>query len=521
MYKVIVADDEPIVLESLRTFPWKDRGCQVVVWVDNGVEALKQAERHKPDIIISDIRMPKMNGLDFSKAVREQMPDTEIILLTGYAEFEYAKEAMSMGIREYLLKPFRFEDVEETLKSCISQLERKRENQKRTRQIEKKLKELSPMLASQVYQDLLEGKISDYSDKLEACNIREAKYVVISSQRDLKENGALDIILYDLIRELVQGMEREFYLARGIDIISCILCFDRKHDDRFCEQAALNFCRMLQKSVFEKLGFGISMGVSMPDSDIYMLHQLKKQSVQALNYRQEFGDSFIMLYSDIQKDIDHGIFNQTIYEKKIQKCVIQNQRSQLEEVYDAMIEELLKAAQGDFGYVKKTLINLVVLTFRFAEGNRGKGKDTYDQIEMLFQCESIEKLCSNSKVLLCSLTIPEPISFGSGIAGRAKEYICSHLQEDISLEQLAQNLNYSTAYLSRLIKKETGSTFSELLQELRIQKAKDLLRKSEVKINSVAVQTGYSDISYFISVFKKKTGVTPNEYRSLSKLEEL
>lgn len=95
------------------------------------------------------------------------------------------------------------------------------------------------------------------------------------------------------------------------------------------------------------------------------------------------------------------------------------------------------------------------------------------------------------------------------------------MQEDISLEQLAQNLNYSTAYLSRLIKKETGSTFSELLQELRIQKAKDLLRKSEVKINSVAVQTGYSDISYFISVFKKKTGVTPNEYRSLSKLEEL
>ena len=122
MYKIMIADDEPIVLDSLKTFPWSDHQCCVTCFAENGLNALHTLESEKVDILISDIRMPGMNGLELSKAVKERFPETEIILLTGYAEFEYAKQALSLGIRQYLLKPFRFEDIESALLSCIHSL---------------------------------------------------------------------------------------------------------------------------------------------------------------------------------------------------------------------------------------------------------------------------------------------------------------------------------------------------------------------------------------------------------------
>ena len=126
MYQVMIVDDEPIVRESLKTFPWMSHQCELAACADNGYDALTQLQHQNIDIIISDIRMPQLNGLDFANKVREINPNVEIILLTGYAEFEYAKRALTLGIREYLLKPFRFEDVAKALASCIQELEIRR-----------------------------------------------------------------------------------------------------------------------------------------------------------------------------------------------------------------------------------------------------------------------------------------------------------------------------------------------------------------------------------------------------------
>ena len=366
MYKIMIADDEPIVLDSLKTFPWSDHQCCVTCFAENGLNALHTLESEKVDILISDIRMPGMNGLELSKAVKERFPETEIILLTGYAEFEYAKQALSLGIRQYLLKPFRFEDIESALLSCIHSLDNLESRRRQQTYIQEKLQLISPLLTEQIYQDLLEGRIRDYSEKIAACNIKDALYVVISTQSDFP-GSSLDIALYAQIKELLNGMEPEVYLAQGIDIISCILCFNAKHSPEFCEVASLHLCEMLQKTTLQELGFHISFGISLPSSDIFMLHQLKKQSVQALNCRSALGGNSLIMYSEIQKKQDHDIFNLTMYEKKIQKCIVQNQKQELQQTFRQFFDELLQSAHGDFSYIKKTLINLVVLTYRFAE----------------------------------------------------------------------------------------------------------------------------------------------------------
>ena len=520
MYKIIIADDEPIVLESLKTFLWSDYQCHVAGFAENGITALHMMETEKADILISDIRMPKMNGLELSKAVKELAPETEIILLTGYAEFEYAKQAMSLGIRQYLLKPFRFEDIETALLGCIHSLNNQESRRRQQAYIQEKLKIISPLLTEQIYQDLLEGRIGDYSEKVAACNIKEALYVVISTQSDFP-GSSLDIALYAQIKELLNGMEPEVYLAQGIDIISCILCFNVKHSHEFCEDAALHLCEMLQKTTLQKLGFHISFGISLPSSDIFMLHQLKKQSVQALNCRSSLGGNSLMMYSDIQKTQTHDIFNLTMYEKKIQKCIVQNQKKELNQICEQLLQELMSSAHGDFAYMKKTLINLVVMTYRFAESYVTSTGNEYDAIEHLFRCESMETLSKEAFSLLDSLIQTESGSFSDGIAERITDYMEQNLELNISLDMLSQTMNYSSAYLSRLIKKNTGQSFSELLLDLRLKKAMEMLRITDMKINDIAAKVGYNDVSYFISIFKKRTGVTPKEWRSLSKLGEL
>ena len=181
----MVIDDEPIVLDSLKTFPWEACGCQVSAWADSAGQALEYLERGIPDIIISDIRMPQLNGLDLAQIVKKRFPDMEIILLTGYAEFDYARQAMSLGIRQYLLKPFRFEDIKQALALCIRSIEERQARRQLQQTIQEKLQAISPLLKEQVYQDLLDGRVGNYSDKASVLNIEEQIYVVISTQSDI------------------------------------------------------------------------------------------------------------------------------------------------------------------------------------------------------------------------------------------------------------------------------------------------------------------------------------------------
>lgn len=517
MLRVMLVDDEPIVLDNLRMFPWEKQDCELVYLANSGPDALEHLSSCDPDILISDIRMPGLTGLELTERVKANNQETEIILLTGFAEFEYAKQAMSLGVRNYLLKPFRFEDIETALNSCIDVIKERKERKIHQKMIQDKLQEISPILTEQVYQDLLEGRIGDYSEKLKACGIKESIYIVAAAQCDTP-GSPLDIALYAQLRELLAGMEQEIYLAQGLDIISLVFCFRVSHTDEFCYEAAIRFCEMLQNSVIEKLGFEISFGISLANRDIFMLHQLKKQAVQALNCRDALGNGSLMLFSDLKHNGAHGSFNMTMYEKKIQKCIVRNQTKELEDVCQEMFSGLRVVAGGDFDYVRREVINIVVLTWRFAETYASNNSADYEGLEILLRCESMEKLIEHTIRILKTLIDQHPVSFGDGIADKIIDYMESHLDQNITLDLLSQNMNYSTAYLSRLIKKNTGQSFSELLQEMRLKRVMHLLQTTDEKISEIAVKTGYNDVSYFIATFKKKTGVTPKEWRNLSML---
>ena len=516
-YQVMIVDDEPIVCEGLRTFAWEQYGCEISCEAVDGVEALERAERTRPDIIISDIKMPGMDGILFSQKIKERFPDTEIILLTGYADFTYAQQALKIGIRDYLLKPFRYEDIEKALNGCLNTIKERQHQEEAKEHITQQLHTMLPFLTRQVFQDLLDGNITEETDKLSVCQITPAKYIVFSTQSDVEGKGSYNLALYGLLSEAVKGMEREFYLAKGADIISCVLCFKEERTDEFCMQAAVNFCQMFQEMVIQRFGFSISMGISLADHDIFKLKQLRKQSIRALNYKYTLGSSFIMLYSDTENEESHKIIDLSSFQKKIQKSLLQNNFDNLDSIYKELIFSLMEASNGDYDYVKKKVLDLIFQTFHFAENAVPGGKTDipYHDIEALMKCESLESFSFHSLTLLKSIIQREPATLSCCMTDKVMAYIEENLDKELSLDLLSKHLNYSTAYLSRLIKKSSEKTFMELLLDCRMERAKELLKSSDLKIHQIAGKVGYHDHSYFIQTFKKIAGVTPNEFRSL------
>ena len=191
--------------------------------------------------------------------------------------------------------------------------------------------------------------------------------------------------------------------------------------------------------------------------------------------------------------------------RKYRNVLVQNQKQELQQTFRQFFDELLQSA-GDFSYIKKTLINLVVLTYRFAESYINSSENEYDAIEHLFRCESMETLSKESLSLLESLIQTGSSSFGDGIAERITDYLDRNGQ-NVSLDMLAQSMNYSAAIHPS--SKIQGQSFSELLLDLRLKKSMELLRLTDMRINDIAAKAGYNDVSYFISIFKKCTGVTP------------
>lgn len=519
-YKVMIVDDEPIVCEGLRLFSWHSYGCELVCEAADGVEALALADSVRPDIIISDIKMPEMSGIEFSKIIKQTDPDVEIILLTGYADFAYARQALEIGIHNYLLKPFRLEDIEKALTNCLQVIRERQKNKVFVQQISTQLSTMIPILTRQVFQELLDGTITKPSDKLSVCRITPAKYIVFSTQSDIESSESYNLAIYGLLSEAVAGMEREFYLAQRTDVINCVLCFKQERSDKFCIQATLHFCQMFQKLVQERFGFTISFGISLPSEDIYCLSELRSQSIRALNYRYLLGDCFVMLYSDIENEYSKTMMDLSAFTQDIQKCLLRRNTGELDLVYQKLTAALAGISNGDLNFIKKNVVDLIFRIFHFAEQTLPDidADIPYGEIVMLINSESLEGFSIHATDLLKSLVPHTPTDRNRAITDKVKTYIEENLEKDLSLELLSGQMNYSTAYLSRMIKKYSGKTFMELLLDCRINRARELLKNTGWKVSEIARKVGYYDHSYFIRTFKKKTGLTPNEYRALYRL---
>jgi two-component system, response regulator YesN len=540
MYQLLIIDDEHLIREGIRnSINWRNLEIDEVYTAVNGIDAKEKIATLSPQVIITDIKMPGMDGLQITEYAMKKNKHTKVIILSGYNEFDYAQKAVKLGAFEYLLKPSDYDELNKVIKMAVKKLkdEEKQEQElaklkmefttriKFYRQSFLKKLILSPQLNNGLRRKQLEESTSLYQIP-DGGNqfLILAKIDQYDSHIQGRREEDRQLLLLRLEQRLFDYFEKILPIQYGItafyiplkDNLYAILV---KEEQPIQDSLKIEFCENFQE-VIQGLPITISFGISKSKPSLLELNRAYYEGSEALQYIFYFGNEAIISYSDLPTAF--GEKNEGSYYTYIEE-----------------IQPILRALKiGD----QDTCVKQLRYLFQLFEYNQEKSKTVKTiSIELLSQIKTItptnsfdEKdfpeelylnVLSTETVIDCqhlleSMIIPlvkkihnATKTTNKKIVQKVVDLIEQYYAEEISLTWVASKVHLNSSYVSRLLKKECGKNFTDLLTGCRMEKAKELLRNPEIKISEASEKVGILDAQYFSSKFKKYTGLTPSEYR--------
>lgn len=501
--KVMIVDDEQLIIKGMKTIIQKKSWqYNVVGEALGGEEALSVAEKCQPDLIITDICMPDINGLVLIERLKELLPETKFVVLSGYGEFSYAQEALRLGVADYLLKPVNSKKIYELLEKITKEFE--------TAGI-RALEEQAKKLKENLYQYL-------YLKKTPA-----ARYI-----QDIMEPGKYYTI--ELI-SCPEGISEEE--KRNTELLTEL--FFAKHGNGLCTSVGGETAVVVQtRTVSEIHIFNRSLEAEIPcelqivssssSRDVKDLEQLfwQARQCQGMAFYKTEKERILEWRGEHLNPLTIDLINNEQIQQ-IERGIKEGRPSDVRSQYEALLDkyERLMIFPGD-------VVRFIQGTFRLVINqlaNEGIIKPVINEVldEQIYHINN----CRKKAELIYGITaIIEAIikeceesnsnSNTSKIVYEIKKYIQNHYQEDITLTALASQVFISPKYLSDLFKKETGDNYTTYLISVRMEHAKQLLGQLNYKIYEIAEMVGYPNPKHFIKVFKKTVGMTPGEYRNRS-----
>ncbi len=525
MYKVFVVDDEIVVREGLReNVEWDKSNLVFAGEAQDGEMALPLIQEIKPDILLTDIKMPFMDGLELSRIVRKSMPWIKIIILSGHDEFTYAREAISIGVAEYLLKPFNAQQILEVINKAVLQIEEEKKKNRDMAALKEQLEKSRPLLCNQFLNDLLLGLVSP-SEILDKCknfdiNILSKYYIVLSIRNTGKtlapiehsEYVKTDMAIFDTVcadKDIIlvkRNLEETTLIIKGSDCVQL-------------EETAYGTAQSIMHEVERNTECPVVIGIGSICSRMQEISRSYRDACTARDFRYAFGGNRIIGINDINA----GSYDIKDVEDKpdITNLLNNGTKNDIPGAISGYIRSFNEADLKSTVFSYYVFMNAVVFCGTYINETGG---DISDVLPMLSQpdrahmrIESVQQLEEMLKeVLERVLDYRDRLTDGrqDNLVGKAKEYINSNFADaQISLKTVAAHVNISPNHFSTLFSQATGETFIEYLISLRIKKAKTLLKSSEMRSSEIAYEVGYNDPHYFSFCFKKETGQTPSEYR--------
>ncbi|WP_138205575.1 response regulator transcription factor [Haloimpatiens lingqiaonensis] len=516
MVKVIVVDDEYLAREGMkRTIEWEKYGCTIVGEAEDAFGAIELAKVEKPDLIITDINMPEMNGLEMAKNIREILPNSKFIVITGYDDLNYAIGAVKVNAMDFLLKPIDEKEflnaIEKAANECV------------------KTRESVSITQEKMLLDMMRGKIGSYEniyEEIRRHNVSLQKLLIVSIQNDNYEkilemdNMKLIYEQNQIIREAVNKsfLEEHYVIECHEDKLALILSCNNIS----CEKEIQNKLKNIQSIVKSRCNITISMGVSsiMNFEDIQNIYS---QGKKALKNRLYSGKGSITYFKDMSKEVcDEDKLEWGNLHQKEKELVLSIKACDKKRVKDGLkyiYHDIFKCNKISDDTIKQISINLILKSLESLKDFNinmadivGENFNVYKKTTELNTLEElyawVEKLIF--EILYAIKEVKVEIA-ESGIKD-ALDYMTEHYNENISLNDVATKVYLSESYLSRKIKKVMGVSFVEYLTKLRVSKAMEYLTEPEAKIAEVASKVGYTDYRYFSHVFKKYTGYSPSEF---------
>lgn len=496
MYRVVIVDDEQLIREGLKVLiDWSDLGFEIIGEADNGIDAEQVILETQPEVILVDIKMPGFDGISLVKNLRKKGFTGEAIILTGYAEFEYAKEAISLEVIDYLLKPLEEEDLAQVLEKAKSKLDDEIAY-KYMMDNQKKLSEKNH-LRNRLFNNS-KNQSEEMVEKDSFYTASDNYHVIIFSF-----SNALTLDQEKTMVEFLLNMKQARFL---------------KYEDKYIVVTKNKSIKQLQIGLsnfiiaHDDIEVFVTLGRQVKGERLLRKSYLdaKNLSTKGFLYRDQnpvFWDEY-----ELEASSETVVFDATyLYD------LVEVGNDDAIKVYFNQMEEQMIYSLMDVDKIKGICVNCFITAKERLIFNYGQVEkilpDNKGIIDHIYSAESLHDIIVYMEA--CFLEASETVCDGStdNMIKRILNYIHNNYYRSLRLEFLARLFNYNSSYLGILFKEKTGDNFNLYLDKVRIEHAKTLIETGGYKVYEVAEKVGYSSVDYFYTKFKKHVGLSPNAYK--------
>lgn len=527
MYRILLADDEGIMLESLKkTITSNFKDVVEIQCAKTGRSVIELAESFRPDIAFMDIQMPGINGIQAIKEIRRSNQSVLFIIISAYDFFDYAKEAINLGVVDYLTKPVNRKAVIDVLMKAMKMVEEERGKRSESLKIREKLETVIPVIETGlIYHILLQENNKQNLDhylNLLSIDKNYGCMLIVQFGETIKDGILTNAVgmsvkaqsFYSCFRETAKGF---FDCIIGPVIVNKIVLFlpfnkvTLEYEERIrLIEKSRNMIRHLERQIDVKFKIGIG--------SIKKLDELKDSYQEALKALED-EKGRVAHIEDMPASADYDGEYPADTEKKLFQMVARADSRGAREQADVFFNWMLNNYEDCKEDIQIKVLEFVMLAEKeaFMHGKMRYGfryrKDYLSQVASCKTYDDLKNWFFGKIDDVCYYMADKQEEETDSLVAKAKQYIDQNFQKDISLDDVSKKVNISPYYFSKVFKEKTGENFIEYLTKKRMESAKELLIKPELSIKEICIIAGYSDPNYFSRIFKKYEGVTPSEYR--------
>lgn len=527
IYTVLLVDDEEEVIQVImKKLNWEGLGFSVIGYANNGAKALEMVEEFQPDVVMTDIKMPYMDGLELCSRIKTEYPATKILLFTGFDEFEYAKEAVHLEVEEYILKPVNAVELTNVFTQMKIKLDQEISEKRNVEILQKYYMDSLPLLRANFYATLIEGKI--HEEKVEKY-LKDYQItftgsffcclVVHTSSRHVpKEMNPL--LLSTSVQKQVKERIGEKWGAKCFSYLEdTVLIAELGSESEISELT--DECDRFCKYAFRIIGAAVTVGIGTVCKTILDLPQSYISAREAVSYRAIYGTTKAI---NIREIAPREAVRIDVSGEEELANLFKMIRLGSEQKIDEAVGRYLSCISVQDKSLQQHHIDVMELVSKLycflvnngmeAEELAGDMREVYTRLLEL-EPEALRKWLLRVSMAFRENLISARSRSTRSFVSRAKEFVHNHYNDqELSLDSICEMLGVSNSYFSTVFKKETGHSFIGYLTEYRMEQASRMLIETDEKSYIIAKKAGYSDPNYFSYVFKRQYGVSPSKYRT-------
>ncbi|MBB3111529.1 two-component system response regulator YesN [Paenibacillus phyllosphaerae] len=527
-WKMCVIDDVVAVIDGIsKSVKWQEHDIQLAGTATDGEEGLKLIEEVAPDIIITDIRMPKLDGMALTEQVKSMLPNCKIIFITGFTDFEYAQQALKLGAFDFLAKPFSLDEIVEAVRKATGALEEERREDLVRLELERKVKASLPILRQEYFQLLLhhrggEEHIWKRWDFLEI-PLAKQKFAVMVLEIDefaekcehipIHQAESQRFSLQNIVEETISGYTKGIVFRETMDRFVAVFNENAHFDSLMLAEKC---CQNIQQHTRFTVSIGLGLGVDKMNE----IAGSYEQAIAALSYHFYTGGNGVFGYHEVNTSEIKRPYCSADMEKELLYSIRSGNSHKASELFmrifadfagtdDMPDPEYFVSFYYEMAYTMIRVLLEIVSREDAAELVRSVRERNMAGLTSLSKMqEKLLQLCWK----ICEMIERSRASEASVIIESSVRYIREHLHEELTVQSQARHVHLSGSYYANLFKKTMGLPFAQFVTQERMELAKKMLVEGH-QVQEIAIATGYGDRRYFSEVFKKHIGITPSEFK--------